>query len=70
MRTTQVTPAEADAWIATLHLQHTEHGPDTSWTVRRTPASRPWTLHHPAFALEYAAEMLRELRRPPPESRR
>ncbi|MFJ4685596.1 hypothetical protein ACIQNG_23520 [Streptomyces sp. NPDC091377] len=70
MRTTPVTSAEADAWIATLHLQHAEHGPDASWTVRRTPASRPWTLHHPALALDYAAEILRDLRRTAPETRR
>ncbi|MGW1149020.1 hypothetical protein ACWD6I_29235 [Streptomyces sp. NPDC002454] len=74
MRTTPVTPAEADAWITTLHrhghLHAAERGPDGSWTVRRTATSRPWTLHHPALALDYAAEILRDLRRTASETRR
>ncbi|MEU3597170.1 hypothetical protein ABZ714_00305 [Streptomyces sp. NPDC006798] len=74
VRTIPVTPAEADAWITTLltrgHLHHAERGPDGSWTVRRTADSRPWTLHHPALALDYAAEILLELRRTAPEAPR
>ncbi|MFD7550562.1 hypothetical protein [Streptomyces sp. NPDC059816] len=74
MRTSLVTPAEADAWITALlargHLHHTERSPDGSWTVRRTAASRAWTLHHPALALDYAAEIVRDLRRTAPENRR
>ncbi|MQS37638.1 hypothetical protein FFZ77_18970 [Streptomyces katsurahamanus] len=69
MYTTPVTSAEADVWIATLHLQHVEHGPDASWTVGHAPASRPWTLHHSALLLHHAAEILRNLRRTAPEAR-
>ncbi|MGW5679935.1 hypothetical protein ACWEV4_33505, partial [Streptomyces sp. NPDC003860] len=72
MRTTPVTHAEADAWITVLHqrghLRHVERGPDGAWTVRRTVTSRPWTLHYPALALDYAAEILRDLRRTAPET--
>ncbi|WP_030253077.1 hypothetical protein [Streptomyces violens] len=66
MRTTPPTTDEIDAWIAVLsahgHLHHAEPGPDGAWTVRRTPSSRPRTLHHPVLALDYIAEVLREAR--------
>ncbi|SOE15068.1 hypothetical protein SAMN06272775_5998 [Streptomyces sp. 2323.1] len=66
MRTTPATHAEADTWITVLrdygHLHRAEPGPDCSWTVQRTRASTPRTLHHPVLALDYVAEVLREVR--------
>ncbi|MFF3547274.1 MULTISPECIES: hypothetical protein [Streptomyces] len=65
MRTTPATHAEADAWITVLrdygHLHRAEPGPDGSWTVQRTRASTPRTLHHPVLALDYVAEVLRDV---------
>lgn len=70
MRTTPVTHAEADAWITVLrdrgHLHRSEIGPDGTWTVQRTPASRPRTLHHPVLALDFVAEILSDIRRHEP----
>lgn len=67
MRTTPATQAEAEAWIAVLnqygHLHHAVPSPNGAWTVRRTPTSTPHTLHHPALALDYVAEVLRDVRR-------
>ncbi|GGU68653.1 hypothetical protein GCM10010211_37520 [Streptomyces albospinus] len=66
MRTTAATHAEADAWITVLrdhgHLHRAEPGPDGNWTVQRNPASTPRTLHHPVLALDYVAEILRDVR--------
>ncbi|MGY4954810.1 hypothetical protein [Streptomyces nigrescens] len=66
MRTTPATHAEADAWITVLrdyeHLHRADSGPDGSWTVQRTPASTPRTLHNPVLALDYVAEVLRDVR--------
>ncbi|MGG7569234.1 hypothetical protein [Streptomyces sirii] len=66
MRTTSATHAEVDAWITVLrdhgHLHRAEPGPDGSWTVQRTPASTPRTLHHPVLALDYVAEILSDVR--------
>ncbi|MFI5525239.1 hypothetical protein [Streptomyces platensis] len=66
MRTTPPTHAEADAWITVLrdygHLHRAEPGPDGSWAVQRTRASTPRTLHHPVLALDYVAEILRDVR--------
>ncbi|WP_435244400.1 hypothetical protein [Streptomyces sioyaensis] len=66
MRTTSATHAEADAWITVLrdhgHLHRAEPGPDGTWTVQRTPASTPRTLHHPVLTLDYVAEILRDVR--------
>ncbi|MFF3689967.1 hypothetical protein [Streptomyces sp. NPDC002187] len=70
MRTTPATRAEADAWITVLsqygHLHHAETGPDGAWTVQRTPASTQRTLHHPVLALDFVAEVLRDVRRNAP----
>ncbi|MCZ7460604.1 hypothetical protein [Streptomyces sp. WMMC940] len=67
MRTTTATRAEADAWITVLgrygHLHHAEPGPGGAWTVQRTPTSTPRTLHHPVLALDFVAEVLRDVRR-------
>ncbi|MFG3255263.1 hypothetical protein [Streptomyces sp. NPDC048172] len=66
MRTTPPTSDEIDVWIAVLrdhgHLHCAESGPDRSWTVQRTPSSTPHTLHHPVLALDYIAEILRDVR--------
>ncbi|MFG3112870.1 hypothetical protein ACGF4C_00560 [Streptomyces sp. NPDC048197] len=66
MRTTPATHAEADAWITVLrdhgHLHRAEPGPDGSWTVQQTPECTPRTLHHPVLALDYVAEILRDVR--------
>ncbi|WP_328732825.1 hypothetical protein OHT20_31485 [Streptomyces caniferus] len=65
MRTTPATHAEADAWITVLrdygHLHRAEPDPDGSWTVQRTRASTPRTLHHPVLALDYVAAVLRDV---------
>ncbi|MGW2702348.1 hypothetical protein [Streptomyces sp. NPDC001340] len=67
MRTTPATPAEAHAWITVLrrygHLHRAEAGPDGTWTVQRTPLSTPRTLHHPVLALDFVAEVLRDVHR-------
>lgn len=67
MRTTPPTNDEIDAWLAVLsahgHLHRAQSGPDESWTVWRAPSSPPRTLHHPVLALDYIAELLREIRR-------
>ncbi|MET7841334.1 hypothetical protein ABZT45_22455 [Streptomyces sp. NPDC005356] len=67
MRTTPTTRLEADTWIAVLikygHLHSAEPGPDETWTVKRTPASTPQTLHHPVLALHFVAEILRDVHR-------
>ncbi|HCA84140.1 MAG TPA: hypothetical protein DEQ61_00690 [Streptomyces sp.] len=66
MRTTPATAAEADAWITVLHtrghLHRAERGPDGTWTVQRTRRSRPRTLHHPVFAMDFVAEVLLDVR--------
>lgn len=66
MRTTPATQAEADAWITVLrrygHLHRAESGPDGAWTVQRSAASQPRTLHHPVLALDFVAEILRDVR--------
>ncbi|PGH49695.1 hypothetical protein [Streptomyces sp. Ru87] len=66
MRTTPATHAEADAWITVLrrygHLHRVDSGPDGTWTVQHTPDSRPRTLHHPVLALDFVAEVLRDVR--------
>ncbi|WP_406133219.1 hypothetical protein [Streptomyces zaomyceticus] len=67
MHTPSATQAEADAWITVLsrygHLHHAEPGPDEAWTVQRTATSTPRTLHHPVLALDFVAEVLRDVRR-------
>ncbi|MFB4193367.1 hypothetical protein [Streptomyces carpaticus] len=74
MRTTPITPAETDAWITVLydrgHLHRAERGPEDAWTVQRTPASRSRTLPDPASAMDYIAEVLRDIRRQAPETPR
>ncbi|GAA2273356.1 hypothetical protein GCM10010368_48430 [Streptomyces roseiscleroticus] len=74
MRTTTANRVEADAWITVLnrygHLHHAEPGPDGAWTVQRTPTSTPRTLHHPVLALDFVAEVLRDIRRDIPGVRR
>ncbi|MFJ9419998.1 hypothetical protein ACIRPT_38470 [Streptomyces sp. NPDC101227] len=64
MRITPATHAEADAWITVLrdhgHLHRAEPGPEGSWTVQRTQASTPRTLHHPVLAMDWIEEILRE----------
>ncbi|MFG3253283.1 hypothetical protein [Streptomyces sp. NPDC048172] len=66
MRTTPPTIDEIDVWLAVLrghgHLHRAEPGPDRSWTVQRTQSSTPRTLHHPVLALDYIAEILRDVR--------
>ncbi|MDJ1136263.1 hypothetical protein [Streptomyces iconiensis] len=66
MRTTPPTTEEIDVWLAVLrvhgHLHHAEPGSEGTWTVRRTPASTPHTLHHPVLALDYIADVLRDVR--------
>ncbi|WP_328337051.1 hypothetical protein [Streptomyces violaceus] len=66
MRTTPATHAEAEAWITVLrrygHLHRAESGPDGAWTVQRTANSQPRTLHHPVLALDFVAEILRDVR--------
>lgn len=65
MRTTSTTRLEADAWIAVLiryeHLH--KSGPEETWTVKRTPASTPQPLHRPVLALDFVADVLRDVRR-------
>ncbi|MBU6529669.1 hypothetical protein [Streptomyces mayonensis] len=74
MRTTPATRAEANAWIAVLtkygHLHSAEPGPDGAWAVQRTPTSRPFTLHHPVLAMDFVADVLRDVRRTAPGLRR
>ncbi|MFD1660179.1 hypothetical protein ACFSL4_18735 [Streptomyces caeni] len=74
MRTTPATAAEVDAWLTVLHrrghLHRAEAGPGGIWIVHRRPDSRPWTLHHPILAMDYVAEILRDVRRKSPESSR
>ncbi|MFE7318229.1 hypothetical protein ACFU7T_34800 [Streptomyces sp. NPDC057555] len=71
MRTTPATHAEADAWITVLrdhgHLHRAEPGPEGAWTVQRTSTSQPQTLHHPVLALDFVAEILRDVRQHAPE---
>ncbi|MCX5085670.1 hypothetical protein [Streptomyces sp. NBC_00401] len=65
MRATPTTRLEADTWIAVLirheHLHSAEPGPDETWTVKRTAASRPQTLHHPVLALDFVSAVLRDV---------
>ncbi|MFF4520482.1 hypothetical protein [Streptomyces bluensis] len=74
MRTTPATAAEADVWLTVLHrrghLYRVEAGPGEVWIVHRTPDSRPWTLHHPILAMDYIADILRDVRRHSSESSR
>ncbi|WP_435220730.1 hypothetical protein [Streptomyces sp. Tue6028] len=67
MRTTPATYAEADTWITVLrqygHLHRAYPGPNGTWTVQRTPAGTPRTLHHPVLALDFVAEVLHDVRR-------
>lgn len=66
MRTTPATATEADTWLTVLrdrgHLHHVQTGPDGTWTVQRTPDAGPWTLHHPVLAIDYIADILRDVR--------
>ncbi|MFB7618882.1 hypothetical protein [Kitasatospora sp. NPDC056181] len=66
MRTTPATWAEADAWLTVLHqrghLHRIETGPDGTRTVQRGQHSRALTLHHPALALDFVEDRLREIR--------
>ncbi|MEW1660765.1 hypothetical protein [Streptomyces sp. NPDC093707] len=70
MRTAPATHAEVHAWITVLrdhgHLHSVEPGPEGAWTVQRTPTSQPRTLHHPVLALDFFAEVLRDIRRETP----
>jgi hypothetical protein len=74
MRTHPATPAEVSSWLTVLHqhghLHHAQSGPDGTWTVRRTPDSRPWTLHHPVLAMDWIEELVRDIRQQNPETRR
>jgi hypothetical protein len=74
MRTTPATHAEADAWITVLrdhgYLHRSETGSDGTWAVWRTATSTPRTLHHPVLALDYVAEILRDVRGSNAETRR
>ncbi|MDX2695425.1 hypothetical protein [Streptomyces ipomoeae] len=74
MLTTPATAAEADAWLTVLHrrghLHRVEAWSDGIWIVHRTPDSQPWTLHHPVLAMDYVADILRDVRRRSPESSR
>lgn len=74
MRTKPATSAEADAWITVLlargHLHRADQGPDGTWTVQRTPHHQPRTLHHPAFAIDYVAEVLLDIRHQRPGAAR
>jgi hypothetical protein len=67
MRTTSATWNEVDTWLTVLvrhgHLHHAEAGADGTRSVRRTPDSVPWTLHHPVLALDFVAEILHDVRR-------
>ncbi|MFJ2911536.1 hypothetical protein ACIO8F_19430 [Streptomyces sp. NPDC087228] len=74
MRTHPATPAEVDSWLTVLHqrghLHRAQSGPDNTWTVQRTPHSRPWTLHHPVLAMDWIEELVREIRQQNPETSR
>ncbi|MEU1088695.1 hypothetical protein ABZ401_18000 [Streptomyces sp. NPDC005892] len=74
MRTRPATPAEVDSWLALLHLhghlRHAKSAPDITWTVQRTPHTRPWTLHHPVLAMDWIEELVREIRHQNPETTR
>ena len=66
MRTTPTSHAEVESWLTVLRehgrVHRVETQPDGTWTVRRRPDSTPRTLHHPVLALDYVAEILREIR--------
>lgn len=74
MRTRPATPAEVDSWLAVLHqhghLHHAQSAPDNTWTVQRTPHTRPWTLHHPVLAMDWIEKLVREIRQQNPETTR
>lgn len=74
MRTHPATPDEVDSWLTVLHqrghLHRAQSGPDNTWTVQRTPHSRPWTLHHPVLAMDWIKEFVREIRQQNPETSR
>ncbi|MFD8320752.1 hypothetical protein [Kitasatospora purpeofusca] len=66
MRTTPATWVEADSWLDVLHhrgyLHRVETEPDGTRTVQRSENSRTWTLHHPVLALDFVADLVREIR--------
>ncbi|MFJ2843512.1 hypothetical protein ACIPD2_17945 [Streptomyces griseofuscus] len=72
MRTNPATPAEVDSWLTVLHqrghLHRAESSPDNTWTVQRSPYSRPWTLHHPALAMDWIEEVVRDIHQYDPET--
>ncbi|MFF4785742.1 hypothetical protein ACFY3E_31045 [Streptomyces griseorubiginosus] len=74
MRTRPATIVEVDSWLTVLHhsghLHRAQSGPDNTWTVQRTPHSRPWTLHHPVLAMDWIEELVREIRQQNPETGR
>ncbi|MFE7624474.1 hypothetical protein [Streptomyces sp. NPDC057509] len=74
MRTTPATSAEVESWLTVLHRHGHVHvvyrGPETTWIVRRSPDSRPWTLHHPVLAMDWIEATVREIRQTRPENRR
>ncbi|MER5361277.1 hypothetical protein [Streptomyces sp. NPDC002785] len=74
MRNHPATPAEVDSWLTVLHhhghLHRAQSGPDNTWTVQRTPHTRPWTLHHPVLAMDWIEELVREIRQRNPETSR
>ncbi|WP_330457420.1 hypothetical protein OIB37_11220 [Streptomyces sp. NBC_00820] len=74
MRTRPATPTEVDSWLTVLyqrgHVHRAQSGPDNTWTVQRTPHSRPWTLHHPVLAMDWIEEVVREIRQQDPETSR
>ena len=65
MRTTPATWAEVDTWLTVLHqrghLHHAQPGAEDTRIVQRHHHSRPWTLHHPVLAMDWIAEVLREV---------
>lgn len=67
MRTTPPSWPEIDAWLLVLlhhgQLHRAELSPEGAWTIQRTLSSTPHTLHHPVLALDFVAEVLRDVRR-------
>lgn len=52
------------------HLHRAKSTPDNTWTVQRTPHTRPWTLHHPVLAMDWIEELVLEIRQQNPETTR